>query len=93
MSTATLPDGTITTNFAVMYDSLDTNGPGVLKWNGAYGPRGTTIYAVRFTSASQEASPAGDAWRFDFDGAVSIQGYDDGAPLPSLLPENAHHWV
>lgn len=89
MSTATLPDGTITTNFAVMYDSLDTNGPGVLQWNGTYGPNGRPLYSVRFTSASH----AGDAWRFDFEGEVSIQGYDDGAPLPSMLPENKHHWV
>lgn len=93
MSTAILPDGTVITNFSVCYDSLDTDGPGYLQWNGAYGPQGRPMYSARFTSASEEETPDGIVWRFDFDGAVFIQGYDDGKPLPSMLPENAHHWL
>lgn len=92
MSIAILPDGTTVTNFAVMYDSLDTDGPGYLQWNGVYGPRGKPIYEVRFTSASEEATSTGILWRFDFEGEVYIREYSDGKPLPSLLPENAHHW-
>lgn len=90
MSKAILPDGSVrNSNFAIGWDTADKNGPGFLQWGGGWTDQGFPQYHAHFASVSEEKDEGESTFRFDFDGPVSIVAYDDGKPLPSLLPQGA----